>query len=153
MAKFVFLNSKGSTEMIKLFYQGVIAALMVSDTSSAITLLQDNQAIFLDPLSGANLQAEILYCAIKQANAEVIRFLAKIGSSRLDIPFYTYCGATPLSLALQEGLNDVIPNLLPKADKYFSLSMAVKFQNGPLVELLLKTFTFKDKFLHFLGLR
>lgn len=139
--------------MIKYLYQGVVAALMASDTSAALTLLQDNQNILLDPLAGANLQAEILYCAIKQANAEVIRFLAKIGSSQIDVPFYSYCGATPLSLALQEGLNEIVPNLLPKADKYFSLSMAVKLQDRPLADLLLKTFTFKDKFLYFLGLK
>jgi len=139
--------------MVKQFYQGILAALIVADTHTAIALLSDNQSAFLDPLSGANLQAEILYHAIKRANADVIRFLVNLGDNmKMDVPFYAYCGETPLSLALREGLTEVIPTLLSKADKYFSLSMAVKFHNTRLIDMLLKTFTFKQKFLQFVGL-
>lgn len=139
--------------MIKLFYQGVIAALMVADTSAALSLLQDNQTAFLAPLAGARLEAQILYCAIKKSNLEVIKRLLSLGPQGIDVPFYNYCGDIPLSLALKEGLNEVIPTLLSKTDKNFALQMAVTQKNSSLINLLRRSFPYKAQFLRYLGLQ
>ncbi len=138
--------------MIKMFTQGVIAALMVADTNAALTLLQDHQFVLLDPLSGATLQAEFLYYAIKKTNADVIKFLLNFGrGAGVDIPFFNFCGNTPIGLALEEDFKEVVPSLLSITDKNFALMMAVKLNHSSVVDLLLKTFAFKDKFLQFLG--
>lgn len=143
--------------MIKMFTQGVIAALMVADTNAALTLLQDHRSALLDPLSGATLQAEFLYYAIKKANMDVIKFLLNFGQGTgIDIPFFNFCGNTPIGLALEEGgegFKEVVPNILSCTDKNFALMMAVKLNHSSVVNLLLKTFAFKDRFLRLLGIK
>lgn len=136
--------------MIKLFCQGVLAALMAADTPTAMNLLADHQLVFLDPLEGASLHAECLYGAIKQANTEVIRYLLSLCISS-DVSFYNHCGSTPLGLALEQGgLEEVIPLMLEKTDKDFALYTAVQLNHSRLKELLLKSCCFKDKFLRYL---
>lgn len=140
--------------MIKLFTQAVIAALMTADTNTALTLLQGNQAALLDPLAGSSLQAEFLYYAIKKANKDVIQFLLHLTrDSGLDVPFFNFCGNTPIGLALEENLQEVVPSLLANTDKNFALMMAVKLHRSAVINLLLKSFAFKDKFLTLLGLK
>lgn len=140
--------------MIKMFTQGVITALIAADTQTALALLQDQQMALLDPLAGASLQAELLYFAIKKTNTEVIQFLLSFCKGNgVDIPFFNFCGNTPIGLALEEGFKEVVPSLLSSTDKNFALMTAVKLQNKNLIELLLKTFSFKTKFLKFLGLK
>lgn len=138
--------------MIKVVCQSVIAALMVADTNTALGLLNESQGLFLDPLEGASLHAEILYCALKQSNKEVIRFLLNIPVTS-DLSFYHLCGETPVSLALNQGLDDMLPFILEKTDKNFALCTAVQLKNSRLKDLLLKTTQFKDKLLTYLGLK
>lgn len=139
--------------MIKLFTQGVIAAVLAADTNTALALLQDHQNMLLDPLAGASIQAEFLYYAIKKTNADVIKVLLNISEGAgLDIPFFNFCGNTPIGLALEENYQEVIPTLLSNTDKNFALMTAVKLNHKHSISLLLKTFAFKLKFLQFLGL-
>lgn len=137
--------------MFKLLYQSIVTAILASDTSTALSLLQDNHSALLDPLEGQIFHAEVLYYAIKKANLDLIRYLFNlcIGS---DLSFYNYCGHTPLSLIISQGLNDIIPEAISKTDKNFALMMAVKLQDKQLVNLLLNKCTFKDRFLRFLGI-
>lgn len=138
--------------ILKLFCQGVLGALMAADTPTALSLLSDQQGIFLDPLEGATLHAEFLYCAIKQANIDVTRYLLNLCIPS-DVSFYHHCGTTPLGLALEQGgLEEVIPLMLEKTDKNFALYTAVQLHNNRLKDLLLKTCSFKDKFLKYLKL-
>lgn len=140
--------------MIKMFTQGVIAALMAADTNTALALLQDQQATLLDPLAGAPIQAEFLYYAIKKTNTDVIKFLLHFCKGNgVDVAFFNFCGNTPIGLALDEGYKEAIPSLLLNVDKNFALMMAIKLNHTSLVELLLKTFPFKAKFLQFLGIK
>jgi hypothetical protein len=138
--------------MINLFCKGVMAALMAADTPTALNLLGDGQGVFLDPLEGATLHAEILYCAIKHANRDVITWLMNLCISS-DVSFYNYCGHTPVGLVLEEGLNDMLPLMLSKTDKSFALYTAVQLKNTKLQDLLLRSCIYKEKFLKYLKLR
>lgn len=140
--------------MKKLFTQSVIAALLASDTSAAISLLEDNRATLQDPFAGANLMAEFLYYSIKKANSKVIQFLLKCGDGMgLDVPLFNFCGNTAIGLALEEGHRELLSCLLPRTDKHFALMMAVKLHHKSTIDFLLKNCAFKDKFLTFLGLK
>lgn len=139
-------------KMFKSLCKGIISAIIVADTTAALSLLQDNQAILFHPFEGPLLHAEILYYAIKKANVEVIRYLLGLHVDS-DIPFYNFCGHTPLSLVVETGLNEVVPEVIAKTDKNFALSMAVKFQNSKIINLLLKQCVFKDRLLKYLNLR
>lgn len=139
--------------MIKLFNQSIKVALMTADTATALDLLQENQAAFQDPLSGLRLEAELLYYAIKKANLKVIDYLFSLGNPGVDVPFYNFCGDVPIGLALKEGLNEALPTLLSHIDKNFALQTAVTSKNTSLIDLLLKSFPYKEHFLRYLGLK
>jgi hypothetical protein len=126
--------------------------MLFSDTASALALLQDHQADFLDPIQGVYLHAQVLYYAIKNTNSEIIRYLLNLPVLS-DIVFFKFCGHTPISLAVEEDRNELIPLLLTKTDKNFALHMAVKLNLFKTKNLLLKKCVFKQKLLRFLGLQ
>lgn len=137
--------------VIKLLCQGVLGALMVADTPSALALLNDSQGALLDPLEGPALHAELLYYSIKHANKDVIMHLVGLCIPS-DVSFFNYCGFTPAGLAMEEGLDEMVPLILEKTDKQFALYTAVQLKNVKLRDLLLKTCVFKDRLLRYLGL-
>jgi Ankyrin repeats (3 copies) len=137
--------------MNELVYQSIIASLLASDTQGALNLLQDNRSLFFDPIEGILLHARVLYCAIAQANQEVIRFLVSLPILS-DIVFFKFCGHTPLSFAIEENNKVVLPLLLQKMDKNFALHMAIKLNFNKTRDFLLKHCHFKVKLLRFLGL-
>lgn len=137
--------------MIKLLSQGVLGALMVADTPTALTLLNDSSSVLLDPTVGPAIHAELLYYSIKQANIDVVKYLVNLCIPS-DISFYNFCGRTPAGLALEEGLHSVVPLIVEKTDHQFALYTAVFLKQNSLKELLLKTCTFKEKFLKYLGI-
>lgn len=132
--------------------QGIEAAILAADTAKALELVQNHQSIFLDPIGGAFLHAQIAYCAIKNANREILQSLLKLPVLS-DIQFFKYCGHTPLSLAIEEGREDLLPLLLAKTDKNFALHMAVKLKSSKTIQVLMKKCVFAERLLHFLGLR
>lgn len=137
--------------MSELLYQSLVTSLLASDTGAALDLLRENQSLFLDPIEGVLLHARVLYCAIKQANQEVIRFL--LGLPVLsDIVFFKFCGHTPLSFAIENNNTVVLPLLLQKIDKNFALHMAIKVNLPKTRDFLLSHCLFKAKLLQFLGL-
>lgn len=144
--------------MFRLLYQTIISAILAADTTTALSLLQDNHNLLLDPLEGPLIHAEMLYYAIKKANIQVIRYLLSlcVGS---DVPFYNFCGHTPLSLVMEQDLQgikelkDMVPEIIAKTDKNFALCMAVQFHDTKITNLLLKTCVFKDRLLKYLGLK
>ncbi len=138
--------------MVELLYQSILASILSADTAVALSLLQDHRAAFLDPIEGVCLHAQVLYCAIKNTNREVIQYLLNL-STLSDIVFFKFCGHTPISLAVEEGRYELIPILLAKTDKNFALHMAVKLRLFKTKNLLLKTCFFKKKLLQFLGLQ
>lgn len=138
--------------MIQDIYQGIVSALMHSDTQTVMSLLQDAKEAFKDPLEGPGLHAEVLYYAIKKANHDAINFLLNLCVPS-DISFFNYCGQSPLGLALEEGLNEEVPLLIAKTDTSFALCMAVKLKNSKIVQLLRRHCVFKDRLLHSLGLK
>lgn len=138
--------------MIKICCDEIKRALLSSDTNSALKLLDDSQTMFLDPLEGPSIHAEILYYAIKKTNRDVIKFLLNL-RVHCDLAFFNYCGQSPIALASEEGLNDLIPFILEKTDNEFALYTAVQLKNSVVQNLLLKSCRFKEKFLKFLNLR
>lgn len=138
--------------MLDLLYQGVLTSLLSSDTASALALLQDHRAAFLDPIEGVCLHAQVLYCAIKSANREVIKYLLDLPILS-DIVFFKFCGHTPISLAVEGGQEELVALLLPKTDKNFALHMAVKLNLLKTKSLLLRKCVFSAKLLRFLGLQ
>ncbi len=141
--------------MFRILYQTIIGAILAADTTTALSLLQDNHDLLLDPLEGPLMHAEMLYYAIKKANIQVIRYLLSlcVGS---DVPFYNFCGHTPLSLIMEQNLTelkDIVPEVIAKTDKNFALCMAVQLHDSKITDLLLKTCVFKDKLLKYLGLK
>ncbi len=137
--------------MYELIYQGVLTSILASDTNTALHLLQDHQANFFDPVDGVILHAEVLYCAMKNANKEIISYLLNLPILS-DIAFFKFCGQTPISLAVEEDRSDLIPLLLSKTDKNFALHMAVQLNLPKTIQLLLSQCVFKQKLLKFLGL-
>lgn len=138
--------------MFKLLYQSIVAAILAADTSNALILLNDGHHALMDPLDGPVFHAEMLYYAIKKANVEVIQYLLNL-SVGSDLSFFHYCGHTPLSLVLEEGLNDMVPAVISKTDKNFALHMAVNAKDNKLIDLLLSKCVFKERLLHYLGLK
>jgi len=138
--------------MLDLLYQGLLTSISSSDTATALALLQEHRAEFLDPIEGICLHARALYYAIKSANREVIQYLLNLPVLS-DIVFFKFCGHTPISLAVEEGREDLVPLLLAKTDKNFALHMAVKLKLFKTKRLLLKKCFFKEKLLRFLGLQ
>lgn len=134
-----------------LMCQGVLTSLLVSDPATALSLLHDYQADFLDPVEGVCLHAQVLYCAMKNANKEVMQYLLNLPILS-DIAFFKFCGQTPISLAIEEGHEEWMPLLLAKTDKNFALHMAVQLKSNKTVQLLLGKCFFKQKLLKFLGL-
>ena len=137
--------------MIDLLYQSIVTSLIASDTSSALTLLQDNQNLFLDPIEGASLHAQALYSAIKSTNVAVLKALLKVPVLS-DIAFYKFCGHSPLSFAIEEGKTELVPILLSTTDKNFALHLAVKLNLEKTKDFLLKSCIFSQRLLKFLGL-
>lgn len=129
----------------------ILASIVTADTPTALTLLQAYKAKFLEPIEGALMHAEMLYCAIKYTNQEVVKFLLELPVIS-DIAFFKFCGHTPVSYAVEENHPVLIPLLLAKTDKSFALHMAVKLNLFKTKALLLKKCVFKEKLLRFLGL-
>lgn len=138
--------------MIKICCFEIKKALLAADTQAALKLLEDSHCMFLDPLEGPSILAEILYVAIKKSNREVIQFLLNL-PAHCDIAFYNYCGQTPVACAFDEGLKDLLPLILEKTDKDFALFTAVQLKNNVLQNLLLKSCRYKEKLLRYLGLQ
>jgi len=138
--------------MLDVILQGVFASILSADTASALALLREHQANLLDPVEGVGLYSQILYCAIKHTNLEVMKYLLNLPVIS-DIPFYQFCGHTPLSLAVEEGHTALIPMLLAKTDKNFALHMAVKLNLIKTKTLLLSKYVFKEKLMRYLDLR
>lgn len=136
-----------------LIHQGILTAILStnSDITQTLALLKEGQYIFSDPLCGMALHAEVVYSAIKQGKKEILKHLLNLPIIS-DINFFKFCGHTPLSLAIEEGKQDLIPLLLAKTDKNFALHMAVKLKQEKIKKLLLSNSVFKPKFLKFLGL-
>ncbi len=138
--------------MFKQILKGILAAILASDTANALSILQDSQSFLLDPLEGPLLHAEVLYYAIKKSNIDVIKYLLKLNVCS-DLSFYHYCGHTPLSLAMEENIKEVVPDIIGKTDKNFALAMAVQQRDNKLVDLLLNKCQYKERFLRYLGLK
>jgi hypothetical protein len=94
---------------------------------------------------------EWLYRAIKGDRLDILQMILARGEVS-DIQFYCYCGDTPLGLAVAEGREDLLPSLLPKADKCFALHTAVQLKQERVVKYLRSNYPYKQKFLSFLGL-
>lgn len=138
--------------MIEIFQHGVLATLLAANnTAGALELLQSAQFVLEGTVEGMELHAEVLYCAIKNANQEILQFLLNIPVLS-DISFFKFCGHTPISLAVENGCQDLIPLLLAKTDKNFALHMAVKLKQEKTRKLLLSKCIFKTKLLQFLGI-
>jgi hypothetical protein len=137
--------------MIDLIPREILSAIVAADTPAALALLQSYKATFLEPIEGALIHAEMLYCAIKHTNQEVVRFLLEIPIIS-DISFFKFCGQTPISYAIEGNHDALLPMLLAKTDKNFALHVAVKFNFLKTKTFLLTKCVFKEKLLHFLGL-
>lgn len=142
--------------MIEVLSQGIISAIVSADTVTAIALLKEHQSWFTDPIQGIWLHSQALYYAIKHSNKhsniEVLKALLSLPVTS-DVPFFKFCGYTPISLAIEEGHNEILPLLLIKTDKNFALHMAVKLNLTKTKDYLLSKCVFKDKLLKFLGIR
>lgn len=138
--------------MFDQLFQGFVAAILAADTATAISVLHDNHALFMDPLQGGLFHAKALYYAIKKANLEIIKQLLHL-NVHSDVYFYNFCGESPISLVLSEGLKEVIPEILSKTDKSFALALAVKLHDNKAIDYLLSHCAFKDRFLNYLGLK
>ncbi len=138
--------------MLELMPREIIASITAADTPAALSLLHAYKTTFLDPIEGALLHAEILYCAIKCTNQEVVKFLMELPVIS-DIAFFKFCGHTPLSYAIEENHPSLLPLLLLKTDKNFALHMAVKLNLLKTRAFLLSKCVFKEKLLRFLGLQ
>lgn len=136
--------------MIDLLAQSILASILTADNTATLVLLQDHQTMFVDPIEGVALHAKILYYAIKNANQDIIRYLLNLPVLS-DIPFFRFCGHTPISLAVEEGHAELLPLLLAKTDKNFALHMAVKLNLPKTKSFLLSKCVFKEKLLQFLG--
>jgi len=132
-------------------FREILCAIAAADTAVALSLLKTHKESFLEPIEGALRHAELLYCAIKYDDQSVVIFLLGLPVIS-DISFFRFCGHTPLSYAIEENHDSLLPILLAKTDKNFALHMAVKLNFLKTKTLLLKQCTFKAKLLHFLEL-
>jgi hypothetical protein len=137
--------------MLETVYREILCFIAAADTPVALALLQAHKASFLEPIEGALRHAELLYCAIKYSNQAVVKFLLELPIIS-DITFFRFCGHTPLSYAIEQNHDALLPILLAKTDKNFALHMAVKLNLLKTKTLLLKQCTFKPKLLHLLEL-
>ncbi|MBP9727605.1 MAG: hypothetical protein KBD83_09135 [Gammaproteobacteria bacterium] len=137
--------------MLETVSREILRSIAAADTPAALSLLRTHKASFLELIEGALRHAELLYCAIKYDNQAVTRFLLELPVIS-DISFFRFCGHTPLSYAIEENHDALLPLLLAKTDKNFALHMAVKLNFLKTKTLLLKQCTFKAKLLHFLEL-
>lgn len=138
--------------MLELLYQGILTSILTSDTATTVALLEEHKSVFLDPIEGVNLHAQVLYCAMKHTNLEVIRYLLNLLIPS-DVAFFKFCGHTPISMAVEEGRNELLPFLIARTDKNFALHMAVKLNLKKTINFLLGKCVFKQKLLSFLGIR
>ena len=137
--------------MLETVYREILCSIAAGDTPAALALLQANKASFLEPIEGVLKHAELLYCAIKYNNQAVVRFLLDLPVIS-DISFFRFCGHTPLSYAIEDNHEALLPILLAKTDKNFALHMSVKLNLFKTKTYLLKKSVFKEKLLHFLEL-
>jgi hypothetical protein len=137
--------------MLETVFRGILTSISAADTPSALTLLQTHKTMFLEPIEGTLMHAELLYSAIKYNNQDVVRFLLALPIVS-DITFFKFCGYTPLSYAIEENYVALLPLLLAKTDKNFALHMAVKLNLSKTKAFLLSKCVFKEKLLGFLGL-
>lgn len=108
--------------------------------------------IAVHPLSPSQEpEAKALYTAIKNDNVDILRSLLEHDGIS-DFHFFHYCGETPISMALSENKQDLLPVLLNKTNKHFALHIAVKLKKEQVIRYLLSHCQFSSKFLHFLGL-
>lgn len=137
--------------MLETVSREISRSIAAADTAAALSLLKTHKASFLEPVEGALRHAELLYCAIKYDNQAVARFLLELPVIS-DISFFRFCGHTPLSYAIEENHDALLPILLAKTDKNFALHMAVKLNMLKTKAFLLSRCAFKEKLLRFLGL-
>lgn len=137
--------------MLEVISQEILNSIVAADTPVALALLQTHKAMFLEPIEGALMHAELLYSAIKHNNLEVVRSLLTLPVIS-DITFFKFCGHTPLSYAIEENHPALWSLLLAKTDKNFALHMAVKLKLAKTKAFLLNKCVFKEKLLGFLGL-
>ncbi len=137
--------------MIELLRQGLLSGLQAADTPTALALLQEHRALFLDPIEGAILHAKTVYYAIKQGNKAVLQFLLNLPVVS-DVSFFQFCGQTPLSMAIENNQYELISPLLSKTDKDFALHMAVTLHMEKTKSFLLNKCHFRARLLNFLGI-
>lgn len=137
--------------MLDIIFREILSAITAVDTATAVSCLQAHKSLFLEPIEGALRHAELLYRAIQCNNQAVVKFLLELPVVS-DISFFRFCGHTPLSYAIEEHHETLLPLLLAKTDKNFALHMAVKFNLLKTKAFLLSRCVFKEKLLRFLGL-
>ncbi|HXH55638.1 MAG TPA: ankyrin repeat domain-containing protein [Gammaproteobacteria bacterium] len=137
--------------MLETVYREILCSIAAADTPAALALLHTHKASFLEPIEGTLKHAEFLYCAIQYNNQAVVRFLLDLPVIS-DISFFKFCGHTPLSYAIEQNHDALLPILLTKTDKNFALHMAVKLNLLKTKTFLLNQCTFKPKLLHLLEL-
>jgi hypothetical protein len=137
--------------LLEVLSQNIISAIISADTTTALALLKEHQGWFTDPVEGIVLHSKALYYAIKNSKFEILQYLLQMPVSS-DVPFFKFCGYTPISFAIEEGHPEVLPLLLTKTDKSFALHMAVNSNLAKSKAYLLSKCVFKEKLLKYLGL-
>ena len=136
--------------MINILLNEIVDSIL-SHNAESLSILRKNSSLFLDPVDGVNLHAEVLYCAIKNAEPKIVQYLCDL-PVHSSISFFKFCGQTPLSLAVEEGRQDLIPILLKCTDKNFALHMAVNLHQDKVKALLLNQNSANQKLLRYLGI-